>query len=143
MTDQSISSRLRTLFDLALQDYEIKTQISLANHPLAQNLDNSNSVESITILLQDQARILGEFRGKDRIMRSIRSTVSFLYKLSATAVFVDGMSLVRQKTLVTVFNVSDIVLQSCPPARALYAGLGALLAVCLSSDPAWPIRSDT
>ena len=93
MTEQSISSRL---FELALQDYEIKTQISLPNHPLTQNLDNSDSVESITILLQDQARTLGEFRGKDRIMKSIRSTVSFLYKLEATAALVDGMSLVRQ-----------------------------------------------
>jgi hypothetical protein len=76
-------------------------------------------------------------------MRSIRSTVSFLYKLSATAALVDGMSLVRQKTLVTDFNGSDIVLQPCPPVRALYTGLGALLAVCLSSDPARPIRPDT
>jgi len=110
MTDQSVSFRLRTLFELALEDYEIKTKISLANHPLAQKLDNCHSVESITILLQDQARTFGETRGRDRITKSIRSTVSFLYKLSATAALGDDLGLVRQKTLITVFHVSDIIL---------------------------------
>ena len=110
MTDQSLSSHLRNLFESSLHDYEIKTQISLVNHPLAQNLDNSSSVESIINLLQDQARNLGECRGRGRIMRSIRRTVSFLYKLEATAALVDGISMVRQKTLITVFHVSDIVL---------------------------------
>ena len=95
MTDQSVSFRLRTLFELPLEDYEFRTQISLANHPLAQKLENCHSVESITILLQDQARTFGEFRGRDRMMKSIRSTVSFLYKLSATAALVDAISLVR------------------------------------------------
>jgi hypothetical protein len=141
MTDQSLSSHLRTLFELALHDYEMKTQISLPNHPLAQNLDNSNAVESIIILIQDQARSFGEFRGRDRIMKSIRSTVSFLYKPSATAALVDGISTVRQKTLMTVFHVSDIVLQPFPFTQALHTALGVVLAVCISSDPPWRIRS--
>ena len=132
MTDQSVSSRLRTRFESALEDYEINTEISLAKHPLAQKLENCHSVESITTLLQDQARYFSEFRGKDRIMKSIESTVSFLYKLSATGALGDGMSLVRQKTLMTVFHVSDIVLQAFTPAKAIHSGLGVLLAVCLS-----------
>jgi len=103
MADQSVSFRLRTLFELALEDYEIKTQISLANHPLAQKLENCHSIESIAILLQDQARTFGETRGRDRVMKSIRSTVSFLYKLSATAALGDDLGLVRQKVLMTVF----------------------------------------
>jgi hypothetical protein len=131
MADQSISSHLRTIFELALQDYDIKTQMSLTNHPLVQKLENSHSVESITILLQDQVGTFGEFRGRDRIMKSIRSTVSFLYKLEATAALVDGISLVGQKTLMTVFHVSDIVLQPSSPAMALFTGLGVLLAVCV------------
>ena len=87
-----------------------KTQISLANHPLALKLENCHSVESITILLQDQARTFSEARGRDRITKSIRSTVSFLYKLSATAGLGDDLGLVRQKMLMAVFHVSDIVL---------------------------------
>jgi len=77
------------------------------------------------------------------MMKSIRNTVSFLYKLSATTTLVDGISLVRQKTLMTVFHVSDFVLQPCPPTKALHTGLGVLFAVCLSSNPPWRIRSDT
>jgi len=132
MADQSVSSRLRTLFELALEDYEIKTTVSLANHPIAQKLKDCHSIESITTLLQDQARPFGEFRGRDRIMKSIRSTVSLLYKLSGTTALGDGIGLVRQKALMMVFHVSDIVLQAFPPARALHTGLGVLLAVCLS-----------
>ena len=132
MTDQSISSHLGTLFELALEDYEIQTKISLAKHPLAQKLENCHSVATITTLLQDQARTFGEFRGRDRIMESIRNAVSFLCKLSTTTALGDGIGLVRQKTLMTVFHVSDIVLQAFPPARALHTGLGVLLAVCLS-----------
>ena len=65
-------------------------------------------------------------------MKSIRSTVSLLYKLSGTTALGDGIGLVRQKALMMVFHVSDIVLQAFPPARALHTGLGVLLAVCLS-----------
>jgi hypothetical protein len=132
MTDQPVSSHLRTLFELALEDYEIKTEISLAKHPLAQKLDNCNSVESIATILQDQARTFGEFRGRDRIMESIRSTVSFLEKLSATAPLSDVIGQVRQKVLITSFHVSDIVLQTVSLAKTLHAGLGVLLAVCFS-----------
>ena len=130
MTDQSVSSRLRTLFELALEDYEIKTKISLAKHPLAQELENCHSVESITTLLQDQARTFGEFQDRDRIMKSVKSTVSFLYKLSATTSLGDNIGMVRQKAPVTVFHVSDIVLQEFPLAKAVHTGLGVLLTVC-------------
>ncbi len=133
MTDQSASSRFRTLFELALEDYEIQTKISLVEHPLAQKLENCHSVESITTLLQDQARTFGEFRGRDRMMKSIGSAVSSLYKFSATASLGGDISLVRQKTLMTAFHhVSDIVLQAFTPAKALNTGFGVLLAVCLS-----------
>ena len=65
-------------------------------------------------------------------MESIRSTVSFLDKLSTTAALGGSIGSVRQKALMKVFHVSDIVLQEFPPAKALYTGLGVLLAVCLS-----------
>ena len=43
-------------------------------------------------------------------MKSIRSTVSFLCRLEATAALGDGIGTVRLKTLMTVFHISDIVL---------------------------------
>ena len=125
MADQSVSFRHQTPFELALQDYEINTKISLAEHPLAQELEDCHSVESIIKVLQDQARSFGEFRGNDKVMKSIESTVSFLYKLSSTAALDDGISLVRRKTLMPAFHVSDTVIQ------ALHTGLGVLLVVCL------------
>jgi hypothetical protein len=131
MADQSVPSCLRAHFELALEDYEMKTKISLAEHPLAQKLENCHSLDSITTLLQDQARSSGEFRGRD-IMKSIRRTVSSLYKLSDIAALGDGIGLVRQRMLMTVFRVSDIVLQAFPPAKALYTALGVLFAVCIS-----------
>jgi hypothetical protein len=110
MADQSGPSLFQTRFELALEYYEIKTRTSLVDHPLAQTLENCHSVESITTLLQDQARKLGEFGGRNRIMKSIRSAVSFLYKLSTTTTLGDDIGLVRWKTLIAVFHVSDIVL---------------------------------
>jgi hypothetical protein len=103
MGDQSRSFRLQALFECALQDYEKNTNITLAIHPLSHQLENCHSVESITCLLQDQARACG-FRGSDRIMKSIQSTVSLLYKLSATVALGDGIGLVRQKTLLGLCN---------------------------------------
>ena len=47
MTDQSGSSRLRVLFDAALLDYEKQTDIALAKHPLAEQLQSCDSVESV------------------------------------------------------------------------------------------------
>jgi len=132
MTDQSVSSRLPALFELALEDYEVKTKISLAEHSFAQKLEDCHSVESITTLLQDQARAFGEFRGRARIMESIRSTVSSLDKLSATAAFGGCTGSVRQKAPMTALHLSDIVLQAFPPAKAVHTGLGVLLAVCFS-----------
>jgi len=132
MTDQSVSSRLRMLFELALEDYEINTKISLASHPLAQELENCHSIDSITTFLHDQARAFGEFQGRDRIIKSIKRTVSFLYKLSSTIALSDGIGLVRQKSQMMLFHVFDIHLQAFPPAEALRTALGVLLTVCHS-----------
>ena len=130
MPDQPGSSRLRPLFESALQDYKVKTNITLAKHPVAEQLENCHSVESITALLQGQMRAFSDFRGSDRIMTSIKSTVSFLYELSATASLNNDAGLVCQKALMELSHVSDVVLQAFPPANAIYTGLGVLLAVC-------------
>ena len=94
MGDQSGSSRLRALFGSALEDYEKQTNISLAKHILAEQLESCHSIESISSLLQDHARAFSELQGSDRILESIKSIVSFLYKLSATAALGDNIGLV-------------------------------------------------
>ena len=127
MSDQSASSRLQALFEVALRDYESATNIALDKHPLTEKLENCHSVQSTTALLQDQVK---EFRGSDKIMQSIGSMVSFLGQLSTIATLGGALSLVRHNTLTRVFHIADIVLKVFPPVTAIQAGLGILLAVC-------------
>ena len=94
MTDQS-SSRLRVLFEAALHDYEKQTGIALARHSLAEQLQHCDSVESITAVLREQTQTFGEFRGKDKVLRSLKNAVSVLYKLSAAANVGRDIGLVR------------------------------------------------
>ena len=99
MCYESRTSRLRAIFEAGLQDYEQKTKMVLAEHPLAKQLRNCHSVDSTTALLQSQGPTIDEFRGRDRIMKSIESTASVLYGFSAMATPGDATGLVRQKAL--------------------------------------------
>jgi hypothetical protein len=94
MSHQSGSSRLRGLFDVALQNYEKATNITLANHPLSKKLLNCHSIESITTFLQDEARGFVNLQGGDRMLNSIKNTVSILSTLSATSALGDVVYLV-------------------------------------------------
>ena len=83
------------MLDSALLDYQIQTGMTLASHPLAEKLQNCNSVESVTALLQDQARAFSEFQGDDgRVAKSLMGVVSVLYKLSTCTA---SIGLVRRK----------------------------------------------
>ena len=85
MSDQSESSQFETLFESALHDYEKQTGIPLDKHPLAEQLQNCQSVDSVATLIQEQARAFNEFRGSDKIMKSLKSVVSSLSRVSAVA----------------------------------------------------------
>lgn len=85
MSDQSGLFLFHALFESALQDYEKQTGIQLANHPLAEQLQDCQSVESVTAFFQEQARALSEFRGSDKMMKSLKGVVSALSKVSASA----------------------------------------------------------
>jgi hypothetical protein len=82
MSDPSPSSHFRGLFEAALQDYEKQTGTPLANHPLAEQLQECDSVDAINTVLQEQTRRFTDFRGDGKIMKSLKSTVSILYALS-------------------------------------------------------------
>ena len=85
MSDQPGPSHLQVLFEAALQDYEEQTGIVLAKHPLAEQLQSCDSVESVTAVLREQAHAFSEFRGGDKVMKLLKNTVSILHKLSASA----------------------------------------------------------
>jgi hypothetical protein len=96
MDDQSQSSRFQALFESALQDYQSQTGTTLADHPLAQQLQNCDSADSVTAVLQEKARALSEFRGDDgKTMKSLNRVVSVLYPLSASSALGDAIGLVR------------------------------------------------
>jgi hypothetical protein len=85
MSDQSGSYPFQGLFESALHDYEKQTGIPLANHPLAEQLQNCQSVDSVTALLQEQAQAFSKFRGNDKIIKALKGVVSALSRVSATA----------------------------------------------------------
>jgi len=99
MADQSGSTRFRARFESALQAYQETTGVTLAEHPLTAQLRNPRSAESESIrtILKCEARASSDLLGSDRTMRSIESTVSMLFTLSAAASFGDAIDLVRQQ----------------------------------------------
>jgi hypothetical protein len=94
MSQQLGLSRFRGLFDVALQDYEKMTNITLVKHPLAEKLYDCHSAESITHFFRDRALEFGDFPGGDNMMKSITNIASTLCTLSATAVLGDATNLV-------------------------------------------------
>ncbi len=101
MGDPSASPHFQALFESALQAYQTKTGITLAEHALAVQLQSCHSVESITTtLLQGEVQAFSNLQENDRIMKSIETIVSNLTTLSATASLGDDLGLVRQKALI-------------------------------------------
>ena len=66
-------------------------------------------------------------------MKSIKSSVDVLYVLSGSTVLGEGIGLVRPKVIILVLLLI-IILQPFPPAKAIFAGIAILLAVCPSSS---------
>ena len=94
MSDQSGSSHLRVLFEAALEEYKQQTGIELAEHPLAERLQDCNSVESVTAILCEQAQDFKEFREKDKVLKPLEQVLTVLHGLSSTADFGQGHGLV-------------------------------------------------
>ena len=99
MADQSGSPRFQALFESALQAYEKKTGVGLAQHPFAVDLQSCLSIDDITTLLQRRAQAFSDFRQRDRMMRAIKNTVSILTQFSNAASPADAVGLVRQDPL--------------------------------------------
>jgi hypothetical protein len=97
MADQSTSTHFQARFDSALQAYQDTTNVTLAAHPIAVRLLNSNSVESITTILLYEARAFSNFRAFDKFTKAIESIVSILSTLSSTAPVGNDIGLVRQR----------------------------------------------
>jgi hypothetical protein len=85
MSDQSRSLQLGMLFEAALEDYKQQTGIELAEHPLAERLLDCNTVESVTVILREQAQDFKEFWEKDKILKPLEKVLTVLNGLTSAA----------------------------------------------------------
>ena len=99
MAHRSESAHFQALLESALRAYEKKAGVSLAEHPLALKFQNCDTVDGITAIFQDRAQTFRDLQGSDKIMKSIRTTVSILSKLSSAASLADVFGLVLQGAL--------------------------------------------
>ena len=108
MTDQPGSARFQALLESALQVYEKKAGVTLADSDLGDSLviqlQRCHSIGDITILLQDNAQAFDDHQQRDRIFKSIKATVSILTPISAVASVADDAGLVRQTSSRPVFH---------------------------------------
>jgi hypothetical protein len=120
MSQPSSSSTFQALLDTALQDYKDKTGSSLVDHPLAMRFQECDSVESITTILEEQARIFREFRGHGKLVNSLKRSVSVLCSPLFTTVLEKGIGLlVRPKNYSLVYLVADRYLTATPACESI------------------------
>jgi hypothetical protein len=96
MNDRPGSSHLRVLFEAALENYKQQTGIELAKHPLAERLQDGNTVESVTDILREQAQDFKEFREKDKVLKPLEKVLTILHRLPSAANFDQHVGLVCQ-----------------------------------------------
>jgi hypothetical protein len=132
MTDQPGSARFQALLESALQVYEKKAGVTLANlgDSLVIQLQRCHSIDDITTLLQDKAQAFDDLQQRDRIFKSIKATVSILTPVSGIASVADDAGLVRQKILKACLAFLTVVQTLLPHTKAISSTIGILLNVC-------------
>ena len=133
----SQSFTLQTLFNAALQDYKDKTGNNLSDHPFAGQLKECNSVESISTILEERARVFREFRDHGKLINSLKRLADILCSPFITTVLGEAIGLVvRPKRIRRCTPLLIAIQQPLSPAKAIFTAFAILLAVCLSfSDP--------
>jgi hypothetical protein len=101
MTDQPALPRFQVILESALQHYERKAGVTLASSEdsLVVRLQHCHSIDDITALLEEKVQVFNDLRQRDRILKSIKATVSILTPISSVISITDGTGLVCQKVL--------------------------------------------
>ena len=109
------SARFQALLGSAVQVYEKQTSVTLADSEdsLAMRLQRCHSIDDVATLLQGQAQAIDDFQQRDRIFKSIKTTVSILSPIYSVT---DTVGLVRWKVLTACFT-SLIVFTDNTPTR--------------------------
>ena len=129
ISDMSEPPTLRALFNAALQDYKDKTGNSVADHPFARQLQECNSVESISTILEEQARVFREFRDHGKLIDSLKRLAYILCSPFITTVL--GDLVVRSKSIYRCTPLLIVIPQPLSPTKAIFTGIAILIAVCL------------
>ena len=138
MSQPSSSFTSQALLNAALRDYKDKTGSSQVDHPFAKQLQGCDSAESITTILEEQARVFRQFRDHGKLVNSLKRLVNVFCSPLFTTVLDKVIGLVVRHKMYSLVCalLLVVILQPFPPAKAIFAGICALLAVCLlSSDP--------
>ena len=116
MIDQSGSVRFQALLESAVEAYEKKAGVTLADSEdsLAMRLQGCHSVDDIATLLQGQAQAIDDLQQRDRIFKSIRTTVSILSPISSVTSIADNAGLVRREVLMACFTSLTIFTDLAP-----------------------------
>jgi len=122
MTDQSGSSRFQALLESAVQAYEKKESVTLVDSEdsFAVRLQCCHSVDDITTLLQGQAQAIDVFQQRDRIFKTIKTTVSILSPISSVSSVADSVGLVRRKVLMACFTSLTVFYRHCSHMQRRY-----------------------
>ena len=128
----SFPSNFRLIVD-ALADYAKLTGIDLSKSPFAERLELSNSPQAILELLEEREKYFKEYRNRNRrLITFISPAVEVLNAFSGT--LGEAVSLVSNTRYhVTVIFHHDPLQVPFPPAKAIFVGIDALLAVCSSN----------
>jgi hypothetical protein len=107
---QPSTSSFESIFNAALEDYAKRSGTRLnEHHPLVKQLENCNSVDSISSLIQEHARRFREFRGEHgKMMKSLKGAVQVLYTLSTSAALSEGIGVVCPNSHISIFVSKDI-----------------------------------
>ena len=137
MSQPSSPSNFQALFNAALLDYEDKTGNSLVDHPFARQLQESDSVESISAILEEQAQVFREFRNHGRLVSSLQRLAGIFSSPLFTTLLGEGLGrVVRPKKHLSMCTVADrysTAIAACITAwESNSYSIAILLAVCLS-----------
>jgi hypothetical protein len=107
------SSQFQAIFNAALKEYSQKTGKDIATDPITAELRCCSSPDEVLNVLQEEAQAFSDFRNGNRqaqLMRKLKPTVHILLALSVSEVLGNGIG------------------STFPPASAILAGIGLLLA---------------
>jgi len=93
------SPELKSLFEVALTEFEKRAGTNLLQHQIIDSLVNCQSADSVIDVLQDQAHAIRNFKGDDgTLMTWLKWTVNVLPALSSSSLLREGIGTVRLLT---------------------------------------------